>query len=119
MKQSNLARIFKALSNEQRLKLFLMIYEGCLSDPKDSGKHSGKKGSKKSKAESKTEKTCCGAMEKAFTAACCCMNLSRSTISHHFNDLQDAGLIKATRKGQAFSCEVNESAIKEIQQFLK
>ena len=29
MEQSNYAKIFKALSNEQRLKIFLMIYKQC------------------------------------------------------------------------------------------
>lgn len=104
MKHSNLARVFKALSNEQRLQLFLMIYEGC-----QTGAHSkGEKG------------PCCrGAMEKAFSTACGCMNISRSTISHHFNELQDAGLIKATRKGQSFVCEVNQDAVKVLRNFLE
>lgn len=100
MKQSNLARIFKALSNEQRLSLFMMIYKNCLNVKK--GKQS-----------------CCGTMEKAFTAACCKMDLSRSTISHHLKELQNAGLINTTRKGQSFSCGINEPAIKAIKEFLK
>ena len=103
MKQSNLSRIFKALSNEQRLQLFMMIYKGCSTRTKSSAKRD----------------TCCGGtMDKAFTAACGCMNISRSTISHHFNELQNAGLIKATRKGQSYLCEVNESALKAIREFL-
>ncbi len=107
MKQSNLSlpKIFKALSNEQRLSLFLMIYKGCGGE--------GKSGAKKSSKE------CEKKMEKAFSKACGCMNLCRSTISHHFNELQDAGLIKATRKGQSYLCEVNEEAVNLVRNFLK
>ena len=101
MKQSNLARMFKALSNEQRLKLFLMIYDGCLQD------------------KGKKEPSCCGSIEKAFTAACGCLKISKSTISHHFKELQDSGLIRTTRQGQGCICEVNEDAIDLIKNFLK
>jgi len=101
MKQLNnkqYARMFKALSNEQRLKLFLMIYNHC----KKGEKCDGLKG-----------------MERAFTKACCCMSITRSTISHHFKELQNAGLIRSERMGQTFNCYVNPDAIKAIKQFLK
>lgn len=109
MKQSNLdlTKVFKALSNEQRLALFKMIYAGC------------KEGSKSKGKASKDDGECCGAMEKAFSKACGCLNVCRSTVSHHFNELQDAGLIKAKRKGQAYLCEVNEEAVALIRNFLK
>lgn len=81
-----------------------MIYEGCLT---------------KTKSKTKESSCCGGAMEKAFTTACGCMDISRSTISHHFKELQDAGLIKATRKGQTYICEVKEDAIKAIREFVK
>ncbi|HEX2927295.1 MAG TPA: ArsR family transcriptional regulator [Ruminiclostridium sp.] len=47
------------------------------------------------------------------------MSLSRSTISHHFKELQNAGLITYTRKGQSFMCKINDEAILAIQNFLK
>ncbi|EPR13500.1 ArsR/SmtB family transcription factor [Ruminiclostridium papyrosolvens] len=65
------------------------------------------------------EYTCTDGIEKCFTKACCCMNLSRSTISHHFKELQNAGLITYTRKGQSFMCKINKEAILSIQNFLK
>jgi ArsR family transcriptional regulator len=104
MEQSNMkdaaamARIFKALSNPQRLELFQRISRGF--------RKGGGKG-------------CCAGVEKAFTAACDCMDLSRSTISHHFKELQNAGLIKCERRGQSFYCEVNREALKAIQGFMK
>ena len=81
------AAVFKALSNEQRLKLFLMIVKDCC--PKEG-------------------------YEKAFTKACECMDLSRSTISHHLKELQSAGLITAEREGQSFRYRVNYDALKLI-----
>jgi ArsR family transcriptional regulator len=93
VEQSNIAKIFKALANEQRLKIFMMIYEGCCPAS--------------------------GGLEKAFTKTCSCMDLSRSTISHHFKELQNAGLIICEREGQMFRCKVNEKAIKSIRELFK
>lgn len=60
-----------------------------------------------------------GTLEKAFTKVCGCMELSRSTISHHFKELQNAGLIICEREGRTFRCRVNKDAIKAIQELLK
>ena len=105
MELSKLTKIFKALSNEQRLRLFCMLYEGCQE-----------KASKKQRK--KSDDKCCGSMERAFTTACDCMSLSRSTISHHFKELQNAGLITCTRNGQSFVCTVNDETIEAIRSFL-
>ena len=106
MKQSNtkdLAHIFKALSNEQRLKIFLQICSWC-------------EGMLKNK---KTEYACCESeIEGAFTQACDCMDLSPSTISHHFKELQNAGLITCTRIGQTFNCKVNREALEAVKAFV-
>ncbi len=58
-------------------------------------------------------------MEKAFTKVCSCLDLSRSTISHHFKELQNAKLITCERDGQMFRCRVNEETIKFLNDFLK
>lgn len=105
MEQLNLVKIFKALSNAQRLKLFQMLYEGF--DASDIAK------------KSREKNNCCQVIEKAFTLAAERLPLSRSTLSHHFKELQNAGLITCTRKGQAFECQVNAQAVELIQQFLK
>jgi ArsR family transcriptional regulator len=106
MEQTNYAKIFKALSNEQRLNIFMMIYKNCCgiegNIPLDSQSCCGVKGS----------------VERAFSKVCDCMKLSRSTISHHFKELQNAGLIKCTREGQTFRCSVNEEAVEAIKNFL-
>ncbi len=104
---SKYSKVFKALSNEQRLKLFMMIYESL------------------NKCKESSEDCCIGAgrassdgFEKAFSAACIVLDLSKSTISHHFKELQNAGLISCERKGQSFICRVNEDLIEEIKNLL-
>lgn len=101
MEQSDISKVFKALSNPQRLRLFEMIYCGF---EERSGKGRGK--------------CCCGSFIGAFSAACKKMKLSRSTISHHFKELQNSGLITCTRKGQSFVCEVNTALVDRIRAFL-
>ncbi|MBI4698213.1 MAG: winged helix-turn-helix transcriptional regulator [Nitrospirae bacterium] len=112
MKLSDCTKIFKALSNEQRLKIFMMLYKNCCM-PEGS----------KIGAEFRIEGTsCCGSgggLDKAFTKICDCMKLSRSTISHHFKELQNAGLITCEREGQLYRCRVNKDVIDAIKNFLK
>lgn len=93
-----MAKIFKALSNEQRLKLFTMIckWSECVDN----------------------QCVLNDGIEKTFTRACDCLNLARSTISHHFKELQNAGLITCTRKGKTFSCKINYDIIQEIKDFI-
>jgi ArsR family transcriptional regulator, arsenate/arsenite/antimonite-responsive transcriptional repressor len=109
MKLSNYSKIFKALSNEQRLKIFMMIYNG-------EGDLNGKS------VFPVNDQSCClmsGPLKKAFTKACDCMDLSRSTVSHHFKELQNAGLIICEREGQMYHCRVNPEAVELIKAFLK
>jgi ArsR family transcriptional regulator len=111
MKLSNYAKIFKALSNEQRLKIFMMLYKNCCAP----------EGSKVMAEFHIKGESCCaleGVMEKAFTKICDCTDLSRSTISHHFKELQNAGLITCEREGQSFRCRVNSAVINDIKKFL-
>ncbi len=109
MKLSNYSKIFKALSNEQRLKIFLMIYKQCCTGKQGRVSQFKQDGS-----------SCCptnGTLQKAFTKICSCMKLSKSTISHHFKELQNAGLINCEREGQNHRCSVNEDVIKSIKDF--
>lgn len=99
-----LARLFKALGNEQRLRLFLMVHR------------MGTEGGAVSAAD--VENTCCAPVKKAFSAACECLGLAPSTISHHMKALQDAGLITCTRDGQSYVCQVNERALNAVRGFL-
>jgi ArsR family transcriptional regulator len=112
MELSNYSKIFKALSNEQRLKIFMMIYKNYCAP----------KGSQIGSEFKFKDESCCsikGGLEKAFTKICDCMNLSRSTISHHFKELQNAGLITCEREGQTYRCMVNEDVVEAVKDFLK
>lgn len=101
MKQSNLPKYFKALSNPQRYKLFMMIYKNqCNTIP------------------NLNEPKCCGGMKNAFSKACACLNLSKSTISHHIKELVYSGLIFCERQGQSQICSINEEAVNEIKNML-
>jgi ArsR family transcriptional regulator len=111
MELSNYSRVFKALSNEQRLRIFMMIYNNCR----------GIEGSQGGSEIQLKDESCCGVkggIEKAFSKICGCMKLSRSTISHHFKELQNAGLITCEREGQTFRCSINEETVKSIKDFL-
>ena len=48
---------------------------------------------------------------------CCSIALSPSTVSHHFKELQNAGLITTSRNGQTFLCTVNADALAAIAEF--
>ena len=112
MEQSNYARIFKALSNEQRLKIFMMIYKQCCPSESMQGV---------SEFQILEEGACCPVrkgIDRAFTKMCGSIKLSRSTISHHFKELQNAGLITCEREGQTFRCMVNQDAVDAIKGFL-
>jgi len=68
------------------------------------------------------ESSCCpggGSVRGAFTKTCGCMDLSKSTISHHFKELQNAGLITCEREGQTFRCRINEEAVDSIKKFFE
>ena len=102
MKNLDLIKIFKALSSEQRLNIFKMLYEWQVKNCEATGNCTIPE----------------EGMEKCFTKTCCCMSLSRSTISHHFKELENAGLITCVRNGQSYVCKVNMEAIQAVRGFL-
>lgn len=95
MELSNIARYFKALSSEQRLKVYLMILNA-----------------------EKEEDGCCQGVLRAFSRACDLLSVSRSTVSHHIKELEASGLLSCERQGQSVCCQVNEKALAEMREFI-
>lgn len=87
------AKIFKALSNPNRLALFFKIAE---------------------MHESSFETDC----ECFVTDIISCLNIGAPTISHHIKELVNAGLISTEKKGKFLICRVNEELIEEVSQLL-
>ena len=95
MKQSRVVRIFKALGCEQRVEVLRLLRKWGGMD------------------------SCCNGVDRAFTRASEELKISRSTVSHHFKELENAGLIACERKGKSVVCRVDEEALQEAQEFLK
>ncbi len=91
------SRVFKALSNHNRLRIFLRIAQCCIPDT----------------------------MECQDKAADCCVGdlgaevrISPSTLSHHLKELNRSGLIQMERRGQFVYCHVNVETAKAVEKFL-
>jgi ArsR family transcriptional regulator len=91
-----LAGMFKALSNDNRLRIFLRLAAGC-----------------------ETAEACCSDGE-----VCACVgDLGRdlgivpSTVSHHIKELHRAGLIRVERRGQSVECSVDAEALRVLEVF--
>jgi DNA-binding transcriptional ArsR family regulator len=94
MDTKQLARIHKALSNENRLEIFLSIL----------------------KYEHKDFDTGCDCvMQKIMQNLC----IGAPTVSHHLKELSDAGLITTRKNGKFLVATVNEEIIDEISREFK
>lgn len=87
------AKIFKALSNSNRLELFFKIAE-------------------MHESSFETNSEC------FVTDIISCLNIGAPTISHHIKELVNAGLISTEKKGKFLICRVNEELIEEVSQLL-
>lgn len=95
----NIIQIFKALSNEQRLKIMCWLKEP-------------KKHFKSQHCDVAIDGVCVGLIEEKI-------GLSQSTVSQYLMLLQQAGLIITERRGQWTFCKRNEKTIKELAKVLK
>lgn len=87
------AQIFKALSNENRLELYLQIVR---------------------RQEASFEK----GRECFMTDIIERLNIGAPTISHHLKELANAGLIYTEKKGKYLVCKVNEELVREVSNLL-
>jgi len=93
MEPDKAAKIFKSLGCSQRIRIIRMLREWEGFDD------------------------CCDGVLKAFTRMSEEIQISRSTLSHHFKELENAGLIICERQGQATQCKVNEELLAELKDF--
>ena len=92
-----LAAVFGALSNKNRLRIFLRLASCC---PSDTDCDSSERGLQK----------CVGDLGKD-------LGIAPSTLSHHVKELKTAGLITVTRDGQNVQCRVDEPALRRLARF--
>jgi len=91
MDTKNMAKIFKALSNENRLELYLKIVDAHETSFETGGK--------------------CSISD---IISCSCLNIGAPTISHHIKELANAGLIFTDRNGKFLVCTLNEALVAEV-----
>jgi ArsR family transcriptional regulator len=92
------SEIFKALSNPNRLKIFLRLVSCCVPGTVWSFEAH--------------ESTCVGDVAKD-------LDIVPSTVSHHIRELRQAGLIKMKRSGQKIECWVDPEALKNLEGFFQ
>lgn len=94
---SDLARVFKALSDENRLAIFELLRERC--------------------------GPCCpiseGRTGSYVTEIAEHFDLALSTVSHHLKELRNAGLIHCHKRGQWVYCTPNYEVLERIGAFLR
>ena len=91
------AEMFKALSNPNRLDIFLRLVSCCPPGTKCS-----------SDAEARRF---VGELGKE-------LDITLSTVSHHIKELRHAGLIKVERRGKNIECWVDEHTVSAITELL-
>jgi len=93
MDTKKMAKIFKALSNENRLELYFKIAEAH-------------------EAGFETGGECC------IADIIACLNIGAPTISHHIKELVNAELITTEKRGKFLICRVNEQLVTEVSKML-
>jgi ArsR family transcriptional regulator len=97
MDTHELAKIFKALSDPNRLAILQMLRDECSGECSFGADEIGKTVSE--------------------IAGCCQVGLS--TVSHHLKELRQAGLIDCEKRGQRVCCSPNPKALAAVEQFLR
>ena len=94
------AEIFKALSNPNRLRLFMRLVTCCQPGTVTS-----------INAGTKAEGCACvGELGKD-------LNIVASTVSHHMKELRRAGLVRMERRGQRIECWIDPEIMTNLQGF--
>ena len=95
----HLAEIFKALSNENRLRIVKRLMSCCTPgtvfhfEKKDAAAFVGELGEG--------------------------LGIGKSTLSHHIKELKRVGVVKTQREGQRIKCWVDTETLQAIDQFFR
>jgi ArsR family transcriptional regulator len=92
-----LARVFKALGDANRMAIFQLLRERCAG-----GCEVSEEGVNRTVTE----------IAKAF-------DLALSTVSHHLKELRNAGLILCEKHGKQVYCRVNSALLKDLEAFMR
>ncbi|HAL47926.1 MAG: helix-turn-helix transcriptional regulator [SAR202 cluster bacterium] len=92
------AEMFAALSNPNRLRIFLRLIDCCGSEAPASCTPDELTGA------------CVGDLGRD-------MGIAPSTVSHHIKELQRAGLIETTRQGQKIECRIDPTKLTDLAGF--
>ena len=90
------AEMFKALSNPNRLKIFIRLASCCSLE--------------QTECTTAEMSTCVGELGKD-------LNIAASTISHHMKELKSADLIKMERCGQMIRCWIEPTTMRKLKEF--
>jgi ArsR family transcriptional regulator len=94
---SHLAAAFKALSNPNRLQIYLEVVDHHRQNKGMPAPDSG-----------------CGVTD--FISK---LNIGAPTVSHHVKALVDAGLIRVEKQGKFLTCYLNEALFQELSEFFQ
>jgi ArsR family transcriptional regulator len=92
-----LARVFKALGDENRLAIFQLLRERCAG-----GCEVSEDGADRTVSE----------IAKEF-------DLALSTVSHHLKELRNAGLVICEKHGKQVYCQVNAALLEDLEAFMR
>jgi len=94
MDSKELSKIFKALSNENRLEIYKEI----------------------AKLENVDYEQKC---ECAITDILSCLKIGAPTISHHLKELSNANLITTQKSGKFLMAKINKNTLEKIKNFIE
>ena len=91
------ARMFAALSNPYRLRIFIRLAVGCQQA----------EGRDEDSVDPRGTAPCVGELGRA-------LDIAPSTVSHHLKELRQAGLIRMERVGRRVQCLADRDALVKL-----